>query len=111
LYEAAKNNGGDVAAAATSGVNGHSDAALQNLINAYRSILLDKTIDGSMADMILSLPSQSELVQSIDEADPTRVHAVRSFVTQTIAKELTSELEQARPLDPTPALSASPCSS
>lgn len=73
------------------------------LIEAYRSILTTKDIDGSLAAMTLSLPSQSELVQTIPEADPVVVHGVRGYVRRTIAQALMPELLQVRtwirPLD------------
>lgn len=68
----------------------------QRLIDAYRSILTTRDIDGSLATMTLALPSQSELVQSIPEADPVVVHGVRGYVRRTIAQQLMPELLQAR---------------
>lgn len=66
----------------------------QRLIDAYRSILTTRDIDGSLATMTLALPSQSELVQSIPEADPVVVHGVRGYVRRTIAQQLMPELLQ-----------------
>lgn len=87
--------------------NGDLESALaasggvsQRLIDAYRSILTTKDIDGSLAQMTLALPSQSELVQSIPEADPVVVHGVRGYVRRTIAQQLMPELLQACPLHP-----------
>lgn len=68
----------------------------ERLIEAYRSILQDKEIDGSTAAITLALPGQSELVQDIHEADPTVVHAVRGFVRKTIGQQLMPELLQVR---------------
>jgi aminopeptidase N len=68
----------------------------EGLIKAYRSILLDETIDGSTAAMSLTMPSQSELVQAIDEADPVLVHAVRRFAVRSIAQPLAGELTAVR---------------
>lgn len=81
--------------------NGDLDSTLaaaggvsQRLMDAYKSILTDNSIDGSLAAMTLALPSQSELVQSIPEADPVVVHGVRGYVRRTIAQQLMPELLQ-----------------
>jgi hypothetical protein len=98
LYEkvmVAKQDGKDVSGAlAAAGVS-------KRLIEAYRAILTDTEIDGSTAAITLALPSQSELVQDIHEADPTVVHAVRGFVRKTIGQQLMPELlEVASPPPP-----------
>lgn len=75
----------------------------ERLIEAYRSILKDRDIDGSTAAITLALPGQSELVQNIHEADPAVVHKVRSFVRKTIGQQLMPELLQVCP-SPLPVL-------
>ena len=67
------------------------------LIEAYRSILTDTAVDGSTAAITLALPSVSEMVQNIHEADPTVVYAVRSFVRKSIGQLLMHELREVRP--------------
>lgn len=101
LYDAARDSGAgggelDDRLLAAGGV---SDA----LVAAYRNILTDGAIDGSTAAMTLTLPSQSELVQTIPEADPTLVHAVRSYVVRTIAARLVPELMAALKANDAPA--------
>ena len=66
------------------------------LVAAYRSILTTDGINGSTAAITLSLPSQSELVQAIDEADPVLVHRVRGFVLRTLSQRLSEELVSVR---------------
>ena len=95
LYDAAM-----TAAASNGDLDGTLAAAggvSQRLVDAYRSILTDTSIDGSLAAMTLALPSQSELVQSIPEADPVVVHGVRGYVRRTIAQQLMPELSKVRP--------------
>lgn len=93
LYEAAKGATGNVedALVAAGGVN-------ESLIDAYRAVLTNKDIDGSAATAMLTLPPVSELVQQIDEADPTLVHAVRKFCAKGLAQPLTAELLEVGPV-------------
>eukprot|EP00892_Ulva_mutabilis_P003378 jgi/Ulvmu1/1411/UM011_0140.1 len=101
LYDAAMSAGAsngdlDRTLAAAGGVS-------ERLIAAYRSILTDSSIDGSLAAMTLALPSQSELVQSIPEADPVVVHGVLGYVRRSIAQQLMPELLQVLKENDTPA--------
>ncbi len=78
LYKAAQNeaNGADVAArcAAVGGVPAP-------LVGAYRSVLT-ANLDGAFTAMATGLPSPSELVADIPEADPMLLHEVRSYVSK-----------------------------
>ena len=67
-----------------------------SLIKAYRSVLTNKAVDGSTAAATLTLPTQGELIQMIDEADPVLVHEVRKFVAKGLSQPLTAELLEVR---------------
>jgi aminopeptidase N len=65
------------------------------LVDAFRALLTDQRLDSHFKSYALSLPSESELVDEIDAADPVLVSQVRSFVFETLARELRPEWEAA----------------
>ncbi|KAI7843850.1 hypothetical protein COHA_002401 [Chlorella ohadii] len=66
-----------------------------SLVDAYRALLTDKTVDGAFKAYAVSLPEQSELVDKIPEADPVLLYEVREYVTRELAQRLRPELEAA----------------
>ena len=79
LEEAARNAGG----------------VSSNLVEAFKSVLQDTSLDGQFKALATGLPALSELVGSISGADPVVVHQVRSFVIKELASRLRPELEAA----------------
>lgn len=65
----------------------------QDLVDAYKAVLLDETLDGAFKAMALRLPTVTEVVDRIDEADPVLAWQVRHYVYQQLAKQLRPELE------------------
>jgi aminopeptidase N len=64
-----------------------------SLVEAYRAVLADQSVDGQFKAFAMSLPSDSELVDSIPDADPTLLHDVRLYVIRELAARLRPELE------------------
>jgi aminopeptidase N len=64
-----------------------------DMVAAYKSVLTDDKLDGAFKAMALRLPSMSEIVDRIDEADPVLVWQVRQYVYQQLARQLRPELE------------------
>lgn len=62
----------------------------QNLIDAFKAILEDTSIDGSFAALALALPTQSELMEEIHEVDPVLLNKVQKHVGFEIATALES---------------------
>lgn len=46
------------------------------LVDAYRAVLTDKSADGAFVSAAVSLPSSSELVDDIADADPLLLYEV-----------------------------------
>jgi len=66
----------------------------QDLVNAYKAVLEDKVLDGSFKAMATTLPSTTEIVDRIDEADPVHAWEVRRYVYRQISAQLRPLLEQ-----------------
>lgn len=63
-----------------------------NLIDAFRAILLSESLDPALIAQILTLPSENEIANQFDEVDPDAIHAVREFLLATFANEMFDEL-------------------
>ena len=50
------------------------------LVDAYRAVLTDKSADGAFVSAAVSLPSSSELVDDIADADPLLLYEVRASI-------------------------------
>jgi aminopeptidase N len=64
----------------------------QGLVHAFRKVLSDSSLDGSIKSLTLTLPSEELLAQELDVVDPDAVHRARRFAVRTIAAELRGEL-------------------
>lgn len=62
-----------------------------HVADAFRAILLDKTIDPALAAEILTLPSQNEMAELFTVIDPEAIAAVHRALTHTLACELADE--------------------
>ncbi|MEH6557112.1 MAG: aminopeptidase N [Oceanicoccus sp.] len=62
------------------------------LIDAYRAILADSTLDKAMVALILTLPTEAYLAEITDEVDVHAIHQARTAARLTIARQLQSEL-------------------
>ncbi|RYY01703.1 MAG: aminopeptidase N [Gammaproteobacteria bacterium] len=63
------------------------------LINAYRSVLEDESLDKAMVAYMLSLPSEAYISELADIVDVEAIHYSRTLVRKTIARELSSHFE------------------
>lgn len=65
------------------------------LIEAYRSILQDESLDQAMVALMLSLPSQAYLSEIADVVDVDAVHQARETVRSVVADQLQAEFQRA----------------
>ena len=65
----------------------------ERLIEAYRQILTDESLDKAMVALMLQLPSQAYLSELADEIDVAAIHSARESVRQQIAVALESLLQ------------------
>ena len=64
------------------------------LVDAFRKVLLDSSLDGSIKSLTLGLPSEEILSQELAVVDPDAVHAARSFVIRELGAELREEWQR-----------------
>ena len=64
------------------------------LIAAFRDVLNDPRLDGSIKSLMLVLPPETFLAQSMEVIDPEGLHAAREFVVRELARALRSDLER-----------------
>jgi aminopeptidase N len=64
------------------------------LVDAFRKVLLDSALDGSIKSLTLGLPSEEILSQELAVVDPDAVHAARSFVIRELGAELREEWQR-----------------
>jgi len=58
------------------------------LVQAFRRILSDGSLDGSIKALTLSLPSEELLSQELSQVDPDAVHRAREFVVRELGAAL-----------------------
>lgn len=98
--------GVDVAAVVQTTLGGSSGAAapfVTGLAAAFSSLLGDTSLDGAFLARALSLPSETEVIDTLAAdasgghgwADPVVVHHVRDFVVKAIATALKHQLQAA----------------
>lgn len=63
------------------------------LINAFKSVLEDKSLDQAMVAYMLTLPSEAYISELADVVDVEAIHYSRAHVRKTIAHELRSYFE------------------
>ncbi|OSN02764.1 MULTISPECIES: aminopeptidase N [Lonsdalea] len=63
-----------------------------HVVDAFRGVLLDDSLDPMLASQILSLPSENEIAELFDIIDPEAISTVRHALTQTLAQEMADEL-------------------
>lgn len=62
------------------------------VVDAFRTVLLDETLDPALAALILTLPKETELAELFDLIDPDAIRAVREFIRDELVLELNDEL-------------------
>jgi aminopeptidase N len=90
--------------------NGKAVVADQAFVEAFSAIVRDARKDPAYAALMLALPSENELAQVIDDADPDAIHAARSSLVAAIAQanhgaleELYAGLKSNEPFEPSAA--------
>ena len=58
------------------------------LVEAFRDVLRDPSLDGSIKSLALTLPSEDLLAQAVDEVDPDAIHRARTFAVHSLADAL-----------------------
>ncbi len=66
----------------------------ERLINAYRSVLQDESLDQAMVAYMLSLPSEAYISELAEVVDVEAIHYGRNAVRKIIARELQSEFKR-----------------
>jgi len=64
----------------------------KSIIQAYRSVLQNNSLDKAMVAYMLTLPSEAYLSELVSVVDVESIHYSRMAVRKTIARELTPEL-------------------
>ena len=64
----------------------------EGLVEAFRKVLFDPSLDGSIKALTLTLPSEELLAQELDVVDPDAVHRARRFAVRGLASALRDDL-------------------
>lgn len=64
------------------------------LVDAYRALLRDETLDPALLAKMLTLPSENYLIELADVADVDAIHFAREFVRNELTQALRSELAE-----------------
>ena len=63
------------------------------VIDAYQALLENNDLDYSLRAEALALPSESDIAEAMDDADPEAIHEIREFLRGSIAKALRLSFE------------------
>lgn len=66
----------------------------ESLFESFRKVLLDEKLDGKFKSLALSLPSPSEFIVDIKEADPLVLTHINGFLTKKIAINLRDDFDK-----------------
>ncbi|MBX7533870.1 aminopeptidase N [Qipengyuania sp. 1XM1-15A] len=82
--------------AASKGELGDDDraAGTTDIVSALRSVIADEALDDLMRGELLSMPSQTYIMEQIEAADPGRIFEEREALKATIGTELKDELHR-----------------
>lgn len=72
----------------------HALGVEASVIEAYRRLLEDRSLDPALVAEALTLPAEGYLGERFPPIDPQAIHAVRRFFRQTLAHSLREDLEQ-----------------
>lgn len=62
-----------------------------HVVDAFRAVLLDASLDAALAAQILSLPSENEMAELFDTIDPAAIAAVHEALIRCLALEMADE--------------------
>jgi aminopeptidase N len=84
----------NVALALVEAIQQQQDLQLAPLvIEQYRSILTDESIDPALLARMLDLPAETYLAAQMQQVDVDAIHQARDFIKKTLARELRQEIE------------------
>ena len=91
-WEASQKLGVDILLELIQKINVGSELILdQRLVEAYRSVLSDSSLDKAMIAQVLTLPTESYLAQLCDEVAVLSIHKARKFAIRSLASALEIE--------------------
>jgi len=64
-------------------------------IEALRSTLNDHSLDPSLRELVLTLPSEATIAEQFDVVDPHAIHAARQFMRTTLSQHLNADMQSA----------------
>lgn len=64
------------------------------MIDAFRAVLLNDTIDPALAALILTLPSENEMAEFFQTIDPDAIHHVANFIAHQLATAMADEFSR-----------------
>lgn len=70
-------------------------------VTAFRAVLKDPVADPAFKAMMLGLPSEAEMLEMVEQANPAVIHQVRDFVLNQLAEALRGEWHEAYHLNQT----------
>ncbi len=74
--------------------NGDAMGVEPKVIDAYQQVLENDTLDHALRAEALTLPSETDLAEMVEQADPEAIHEVRTFLAKSIAQGLRLMLEK-----------------
>ena len=63
------------------------------VIDAYQQVLENTQLDHALREEALTLPSETDIAEMLEQADPQAIHEVRNFLLKSIAQGLRLPLE------------------
>lgn len=61
------------------------------VIEAFRSVLTDNTLDPAFCSLVLTLPAESVIAEEMDEIDPQAIVQAKRFMQKSLAKAMQKE--------------------
>ncbi|WP_024301732.1 aminopeptidase N [Pseudogulbenkiania sp. MAI-1] len=80
---------------------GRQGAPSETLVAAFRAVLKDHAADPAFKALMLTLPTEAELLELVDDADPVLIHEVREAMLDGLAQALRGEWHEAYDLNQT----------
>jgi len=61
------------------------------VVDAFRTVLIDNSLDPALRELILTLPSEAVIAEQMEGVDPQAIFAARVFMRQSLARSLKPE--------------------
>ena len=72
---------------------GEALALPELFVEAFRAVVTDPGLDGSMRQLMLALPTEHELAERVEVVDPDALFRAREFVRESLGRALGAEFE------------------